>query len=140
MTRTVHIGVASIDDVKARTKAALQGMAQGERISFASVDMTHRVLTPNRRGILRALMGHDRMIGVRELARILDRDVKGVHSDVVALAGVVERNVDGAVAFPYVTVSDGVGGAHVKDVQFDGPYDSVNCGRLEAYPFPLLTG
>ncbi|MCL2716324.1 MAG: transcriptional regulator [Alphaproteobacteria bacterium] len=106
MTRTVHIGVSSTENVKARTKAAFKGKAQGERISFASVDMMHRVLTPNRWGVLRALMGHDGMMSVRELARILDRDVKGVHNDIVALAlaGIIEHNADGSVAFPYDAV------------------------------------
>lgn len=103
--RTVQIGVASADDAKARTKAAFKGVAQGERISFASLGLMHRVLTPNRWGVLKAMMGRDEM-GVRELARALQRDVKAVHTDITALleAGVIERKDSGAVAFPYDAV------------------------------------
>jgi predicted transcriptional regulator len=42
-------------------------------------------------------------VGVRELARRVGRDVKGVHTDAQALmsAGVVERTDDGKLLFPY---------------------------------------
>ena len=88
--------------MKARAKAAFKGTAQGEHISFASLDLMHRVLTPNRWGVLKAMMGRGE-IGVRELARTLDRDVKAVHTDVTALAdaGVIERTESGAVVFPF---------------------------------------
>jgi predicted transcriptional regulator len=100
--RTVHIGVASATETKARAKAAFKGAAQGEHISFASLDLMHRVLTPNRWGVLKAMMGRGE-IGVRELARVLERDVKAVHTDITALAeaGVIERTESGAVSFPY---------------------------------------
>src|SRR6476659_8379054 len=99
---TVHIGIATAGDVKARARAAFKGTAQGEHISFASLDLMHRVLTPNRWDVLKALMGRGE-IGVRELARMLDRDVKAVHTDVTALAdaGVISRTESGAVVFPY---------------------------------------
>ena len=103
--KTVHIGIATAADVKARAKAAFKGTAQGEHISFASLDLMHRVLTPNRWGVLKAMMGRGE-IGVRELARALDRDVKAVHTDITALveAGVIERAESGAVVFPYDAV------------------------------------
>jgi predicted transcriptional regulator len=97
--------VASAADAKARAKAAFKNAAQGEHISFASLDLMHRVLTPNRWGVLKAMMGRGE-IGVRELARALERDVKAVHTDVTALveAGVIERMESGGVAFPYDAV------------------------------------
>jgi predicted transcriptional regulator len=103
--KTVHIGIATAGDVKARARAAFKGAAQGEHISFASLDLMHRVLTPNRWGVLKAMMGRGE-IGVRELARALDRDVKAVHTDITALveAGVIERAESGAVSFPYDAV------------------------------------
>jgi predicted transcriptional regulator len=103
--KTVHIGIATAGEVKARAKAAFKGRAQGEHISFASLDLMHRVLTPNRWGVLKAMMGRGE-IGVRELARALDRDVKAVHTDISALveAGVIERVESGAVSFPYDAV------------------------------------
>jgi predicted transcriptional regulator len=100
--RTAHISVATVADVKARAKTAFKGKPQGEHISFASLDLMHRVLNPNRWGVLKAMMGRGE-IGIRALARMLDRDVKAVHSDVVALAdaGVISRTENGAVVFPY---------------------------------------
>jgi predicted transcriptional regulator len=103
--KTVRIGVASATEAKQRAKAALKGAAQGEHISFASLDLMHRVLTPNRWGVLKAMMGRGEM-GVRELARTLERDVKAVHTDITTLveAGVIERKEGGAVSFPYDAV------------------------------------
>jgi predicted transcriptional regulator len=104
--KTVHIGIATAGDVKARARAAFKGREpQGEHISFASLDLMHRVLTPNRWGVLKAMMGRGE-IGVREMARTLDRDVKAVHTDITALveAGVIERAESGAVSFPYDAV------------------------------------
>jgi predicted transcriptional regulator len=103
--KTIHIGVATSGNVKVRAKAAFSGTPQGEYISFASLDLMHRVLTPNRWGVLKAMMGRGEM-GVRELARTLERDVKAVHTDVTTLveAGVIERKESGAVSFPYDAV------------------------------------
>jgi len=100
--RTVMIGVSSRAEVNERVKAAFRGRKQGARISFPSLDLMHRVLTPNRWAMLRAMLGGE-TIGIRELARRLDRDVKGVHGDVHALlnAGVIERADDGRVLFPF---------------------------------------
>jgi predicted transcriptional regulator len=99
---TVRIGVASRADITARAKAAFRGEKQGNRISFASFDLMHRVLTPNRWRMLQAMMGAG-PVGVRDLSRRLDRDVKSVHTDVQALlsAGVIDRKEDGKVEFPY---------------------------------------
>lgn len=98
---TVKIGVASRDQVSARAKAAFGGKKQGSHISFASLDLMHRVLTPNRWNMLRAMMGAG-PVGTRELSRRLNRDVKAVHTDVQALlsAGIINRAGD-KVEFPY---------------------------------------
>lgn len=100
--KTVKIGVASREEVSKRVAAAFTGHKQGERISFASTDLMHRVLTPARWSILKAMLGASE-IGIRKLARRLDRDVKNVHTDVQALvkAGVIRRADDGKVVFPY---------------------------------------
>ena len=102
---TVHIGVTSRDDFKRRAKAAFRGEKQGEHIGFASLERMHKVLTPNRWTMLQAMMGREPM-GIRELARALERDVKQVHTDVTALinAGVIDRTEAGAVTFPYDAV------------------------------------
>lgn len=101
---TVKIGVASRAEVNARFKAAFQGRKQGSHISFASLDLMHKVLTPNRWRMLQVMMGAG-PLATRELARRLDRDVKAVHTDVQTLlnAGVIKHAGD-KIEFPYDNV------------------------------------
>ena len=101
---TVTLGVSSIDDVKERLAAAFRNEPQGQRISFASVDLLWKVISPKRWDIIRAMTGQG-PLAIREVARRLGRDVKGVHGDMLALinAGVVDRAENGVV-FPYDAV------------------------------------
>jgi predicted transcriptional regulator len=78
---TVTLGVSSIDDVKERLAAAFRDEPQGQRISFASVDLLWKVISPKRWDIIRAMTGQG-PLAIREVARRLGRDVKGVHGDV----------------------------------------------------------
>lgn len=100
----VTLGVSSIDDVKERLAAAFRDEPQGQRISFASVDLLWKVISPKRWDIIRAMTGQG-PLAIREVARRLGRDVKGVHGDILALinAGVVDRTENGVV-FPYDAV------------------------------------
>lgn len=102
--RTVTLGVSSVEETKRRTAAAFQGEAQGEVISFASVDLLWKVLTAKRWEILCAMTGQGEL-PFREVARRVGRDVKAVHRDVTALihAGVLDR-APGGVVFPYDAV------------------------------------
>jgi predicted transcriptional regulator len=101
---TVTISVASRDDVTRRAEAAFRGEAQGEYISFGSVDLLWRTLTKKRWDLLQAMTGQGEM-SIREVARRVSRDVKAVHGDVHALinAGVLDRT-DTGVVFPYDAV------------------------------------
>jgi predicted transcriptional regulator len=103
--RTVTIEVASLEDTQARMKAAFRGEPQGCFISFPSHEDLWTTLTPNRWGILKAMTGAG-PLGVRELARKVRRDVKGVHTDVQALVlcGVIDKTPDGKLLFPYDAV------------------------------------
>jgi len=76
--------------------------ARAARISFATPELLWKVLTAKRWEILKAMTGAG-SLGVRELARRVGRDVKGVHTDVTALlqAGVIERTEGGKLLFPY---------------------------------------
>lgn len=47
----VTIGVSDIEALKQRTEAAFRGEPQGERISFASVELLWKALTPRRWGV-----------------------------------------------------------------------------------------
>jgi phosphomannomutase len=104
--KVVTIGVASLTGVKARLSKAMRGRSErpGARIDFASPELLWRVLAPNRLAILRAMAGAG-PLALREIARRVGRDVKGVHTDVHALllAGVLDRLEEGFV-FPFDTV------------------------------------
>jgi predicted transcriptional regulator len=102
--RTVTLGVSSLDDTKRRMSAAFKGKAQGEFISFASVELLWKVLNAKRWEILHIMTGQGEL-SIREVARRVGRDVKAVHGDVTALihAGVLNRTAKGVV-FPYDAV------------------------------------
>ncbi|MGB8817465.1 MAG: transcriptional regulator, partial [Rhizobiaceae bacterium] len=64
----------------------------------------HRILSPKRLEIIRAMAGQG-PLSYREVARRAGRDFKAVHTDLKAmiLAGVVDRDESGVV-FPYDTM------------------------------------
>jgi predicted transcriptional regulator len=101
---TVTLSIASREDVTRRALAAFEGRAQGDHISFASVDLLWRTLTKKRWDLLAAMTGQGEL-SIREIARRVGRDVKAVHGDVHALlaAGLLRRAA-GGVAFPYDAV------------------------------------
>jgi predicted transcriptional regulator len=92
---TVTIAVEPIDAVKQRAAAAFTGQKQGARITFPSHELMWKILTPKRWAILKVMTGAG-ALGVRDIARQVERDVKGVHTDLQALAkaGILDR--DGA--------------------------------------------
>jgi predicted transcriptional regulator len=100
----VTLGVATLDETKARLRNAFKGKKQGAYISFATVELLFRVMTTKRWQLLQIMTGAG-PLSIREVARRLDRDVKAVHSDVHGLlnAGVLEKTDDGVV-FPYDAV------------------------------------
>jgi len=71
-------------------------------LTFVSYDLMHKVLAPNRIAIVRAMTGQGPM-SIREAARRVGRDFKGVHSDITVLLrnGVLEKMDDGLIVFPY---------------------------------------
>lgn len=100
--KTVTIGVVSPDESKTRARRAFKGEKQGAFISFASLGLLWKVLTPKRWQIVRAMTGAG-PLSIRAVARRVGRDVKSVHGDVQALlkAGVLDRAADGRIVFPY---------------------------------------
>ena len=103
--KTVTLGVASREAVNKRLLAAFEGKAQGATITFESPELLFQTLTQMRWNIIKAITGAG-PLSIREIARRVERDVKAVHRDVHALldAGVIERNAEGAIAFPYEAV------------------------------------
>ncbi len=98
----VTIGIAGLDDTKSRMLRAFAGRDQGAFITFPTVELLWKVITPKRWELLRALSGAG-PLAIREAARRVGRDVKSVHGDVSALinAGVIDRTEDGRIEFPY---------------------------------------
>lgn len=75
------------------------------RISFATPELLWKVLNAKRWELLKVLCGAG-PVSIREAARRVGRDVKGVHGDVTALlnAGVLDRGEDGRILFPFEAV------------------------------------
>jgi predicted transcriptional regulator len=103
--KTVTFAVSSKDEVVRRARGAFRGEKQGTRVSFASPELLFSLMTPKRWELIRAMAGAGPM-SIREVARRLERDVKAVHGDVHALldAGVLQKNDDGLVVFPFDAV------------------------------------
>ena len=103
--KTVTLSVANREAVKRRAFDAFSGKRRGAHISFASADLLWKVLTAKRWELLKAMTGGGAMT-LREAARRVERDVKAVHGDAHALlaAGVLRRNADGKIEFPFEAV------------------------------------
>ena len=83
-------------------KAWKSGKPAGDVLTFESPAALFRALTPKRWELIECLQGLGPS-SVRGLARALDRDVKRVHEDVMALIGhgLIARTDDGRVRVPY---------------------------------------
>lgn len=101
--RTLRIRIESLEDTgRAVAEAVGAGRTEKEAgLSFPSYEAMHRILSPKRLDIVRAMAGQG-ALSIREVARRVGRDFKGVHGDVTALikAGVIDRDPAGVV-FPY---------------------------------------
>lgn len=99
---TVSLKVGGLDEAAKSFQSAWEtGAKTAPEISFASWELMHKVLTPKRLEIIRALCGQPPM-SIREVSRRVGRDFKGVHTDITALvaSGLVEQE-KGAICFPY---------------------------------------
>lgn len=99
---TVTLSVASRKNVTERALSALSGKNQGAHITFASVELLWQTLTRKRWEILQAITGKEAM-SMRNVARLVKRDIKAVHGDIHALldAGILNRTDKGMIEFPY---------------------------------------
>jgi len=105
--KTVILEVREPADLMADfTKAWNTAQPQRDaHISFATPELLWKVLTAKRWQLLKALCGAG-PVSIREAARRVGRDVKAVHSDVVALlkAGVLQPADGGGIVFPFEAV------------------------------------
>lgn len=88
---------------KAMQQGIETGEYQGEVLSFESAGVLFGKLTEKRWDLVRALLSEAAPIGVREVARRVDRGVRRVHDDIQVLIelGMIERTEDGKIACPY---------------------------------------
>lgn len=91
--------------LRAAAQVAKVGIYQGEVLNFETPAQFFGQLTEKRWDIVRAAQGKGEL-SVRELARMVDRDVKRVHEDIVILAelGLLERTESGGVVCPYTSM------------------------------------
>jgi predicted transcriptional regulator len=102
---TVTLGVGSLETVSGSFVAAMKGEPQGAYITFASADLLLQTLTLQRWSILRSMTGAG-PLSLRAVARRAGCDARTAQRDVEALlnVGVLERNADGTIEFPYDAV------------------------------------
>ena len=104
-----NLTITSQPDWKAAIRtvgtAAKSDTYQGEVLNFETPAQFFGQLSETRWDIVRAAQGKGE-ISVRELARVVHRDVKRVHDDIVILAelGLLERTDGGGVTCPYSSV------------------------------------
>ncbi|MGO4451315.1 transcriptional regulator [Phyllobacterium sp. TAF24] len=72
------------------------------QFSFVTWEVMHKILSPKRLNIIK-VMASAGPLSIREIARRVERDFKGVHLDVTLLlnAGIIHKTDEGKVIFPY---------------------------------------
>lgn len=100
--KRVTLEVASRETVDRRFRNAMTGKGQGAFVSFESPELLMKVLSGRRWDLLKVMTGAGGLT-IREAARRMNRDVKGVHGDVRLLldAGLLRKTDDGLVIFPF---------------------------------------
>lgn len=99
----VTLEVRSLSETLSEVARAMEtGEASAPRIAFESPVLLWKLLTAKRWELLCAMQGAGSMT-IREAARRVQRDVKGVHGDVRALlnAGILDKTADGKIVFPF---------------------------------------
>ncbi|WLR93537.1 HVO_A0114 family putative DNA-binding protein [Shinella zoogloeoides] len=104
---TLTIRLQSYENMIAEVERNSASAAKGEggdaqpTFSFESWEAMHRTLAPKRTEIVMAMAGRGSLT-VREVAKLVNRDIKNVHGDLDMLvkSGVVDKTEDG-FAFPY---------------------------------------
>ena len=105
--KTVVLEVRSLTDSLADAARAMKSRRADReaRISFSTPELLWKVLTAKRWELLKVMCGAGSM-SIREVARRVDRDVKAVHGDTMALlnAGILHRTSEGGIEFPFEAV------------------------------------
>jgi predicted transcriptional regulator len=104
MPKRLEIRIGAVADALDRFEAAWNRLAEGralkrlEVLSFSDLPLLLKTLSPARWQLMQKL--RERPVSIYELAKLLGRDYKNVHTDVTQLAaiGLIERRDDGKVA------------------------------------------
>ena len=108
----VRLHVADMDGFFADSRQAAERVDAGDItvqdavIGFASMETLLKVLTAGRWRLLRTLRAAG-PLSIRRLARLLERDYRGVHADVTALVdvGLITRTAEGRITVPWDRIS-----------------------------------
>lgn len=102
--KTVSFEIAAPGDAMSRLvgEAKVGHANNTARVTFRSPESMARVLTPTRWTLVQAMTGAG-PVGIRDLARRVQRDVKWVHNDADALvaAGIIDRTGASKYLFPF---------------------------------------
>ena len=100
--KRVTLEVASRDAVDRRFRNAMGGKVQGSHISFETPALLTKVLSGRRWELLKVMTGAGPLT-IREAARRMERDIKGVHTEVQSLlvSGLLRKTEDGRIVFPF---------------------------------------
>jgi len=96
------IKVKSTDEVLRETKEVMKALSEGKSVepssyvAFDNLGLVTKVLTEERMALLRAIRQHNPS-SIRELAKLVGRNYKNVHSDVMLLSkyGILELKREG---------------------------------------------
>ncbi|CAN7217563.1 HVO_A0114 family putative DNA-binding protein [Neorhizobium sp. LjRoot104] len=104
----LRVKIETLEQSMRSVSEAVKAVEAGEHrsatsvLSFPSWEMLHRVLAPKRLEIVQAMTGQG-PLSIREVARRVGRDFKGVYGDVdmLLVSGVIDKAEGGGIVFPY---------------------------------------
>lgn len=101
-TLTISIGENHQQLKNSFVQAFETGEYQGEVLNFETPEVLFKTLSPKKWTIVSAVQ-NAQLVGVRELARLIDRDVRRVHDDLKVLLneGILEKNERGKISCPF---------------------------------------
>jgi predicted transcriptional regulator len=102
--KTVVFSIQTLDSALADF-AGVWKFGKGDaaaHIGFETWELMHKALSPKRLEIVSVMTGAG-PLSIREIARRVGRDFKGVHTDTTLLveAGVIDKDNKGKLIFPY---------------------------------------
>jgi len=109
MGKARRIKIIPLDESLKETKEVMETLAEGKSVepssyvAFEDLDLVTKVLTKERMALLKAIRQHNPS-SIRELARLLGRNYKNVHSDVMLLSeyGILDLQKEGKSRKPYL--------------------------------------